>query len=132
MASQKKPTHPEQIYSEAGLIYIRYPATIDTKVHGQKKINGKRPAYTKITKQPRYTESSGVYYSLLMGREFQPGRWAILLDSDSKAEGNLKSGLDLVEKLDMNQYGALNTRSSSAASGSLSESSGTATSTLRR
>ena len=41
-----------------------------------------------------------------MGREFQPGRWAILLDFDNKAEGDLKSGLDLVEKLDMNQHNA--------------------------
>ena len=80
MSNTNTPTNPAQIYSEAGLIYIRYPATIDTKANGQKKINGKRPAYTKIEKQQRYTQNSGDYYSLLMGGEFQPGRWAILLD----------------------------------------------------
>ena len=106
MTNTNTPTNPAQIYSDAGLIYIRYPATIDTKANGQKKINGKRPAYTKIEKQTRYHQYSGDYYSLLMGREFQPGRFAILLDFDNKAEGNLNSGLDLVKKLDMNQYGA--------------------------
>ena len=99
----KTPITAEQVYAEVGLMYIRYPATIDTKPNGQKKINGRRPAYTKIEKQPKYNKNSGDYYSLLMGREFQPGRWAILLDFDNKAEGDLKSGLDLVEKLDMNQ-----------------------------
>ncbi len=106
MANQGNPTNPAQIYSEAGLAYIRYPATIDTKANGQKKINGKRPAYTKIENQPRYTQWSGDYYSLLMGREFQPGRFAILLDFDNKAEGDLNSGFDLVKKLNMNQYNA--------------------------
>ena len=100
------PTEPTDVYVESGIIYIRYHATIDTKPNGQMKINGKRPAYTKIEKQPRYTQYSGDYYSLLMGREFQPGRFAILLDFDNKAEGDLNSGLDLVKKLDMNQYGA--------------------------
>ena len=79
MANQGNKNTPAQIYSEAGLIYIRYPATIDTKPNGQKKINGKRPIYTKIEGQPRYTQWSGDYYSLLMGREFLPGCWAILL-----------------------------------------------------
>ncbi len=106
MANQNKPTSSDQIYTEAGLIYIRYHATIDTRPNGQKKINGKRPAYSKITKRQKYTEWSGDYYSLLMGREFQPGRWAIFLDSDNKADGDPQSGLDLVKKSTENQYGA--------------------------
>ena len=81
------PTEPTDVYVESGIIYIRYHASIDTKPNGQKKINGKRPAYTKIEKQPRYTQYSGDYYSLLIGREFQPGRFAILLDFDNRAEG---------------------------------------------
>ncbi len=95
------PTKPTEVYIESGLIYIRYHATITTKGNGQKKINGKRSAYTKIEKQQRYTQYSGDYYSLFMGREFQPGRFAILLDFDNKVEGNLHSGLDLVKKSDM-------------------------------
>ena len=55
----KTPIAPEQVYAEAGLIYIRYPATIDTKPNGQKKINGRRPAYTKIEKQPKHNKNSG-------------------------------------------------------------------------
>jgi hypothetical protein len=106
MTNTNTPTNPAKIYSEAGLIHIRYPATIDTKANGQKKIKGKRPAYTKIEKQTRYHRYSGDYDSLLMGRESQPGRFAILLDFDNKAEGDLNSGLGLVKKLDMNQYGA--------------------------
>ena len=100
------PTNPAQIHSEAGLIYIRYPATIDPEANGQKKINGKRPAYTKIEKQTRYHQYSCDYYSLLKGREFRPGRWAILLDFDKKEEGDLRSGLKLVKKLNMDQQGA--------------------------
>ncbi len=80
------PTNPAQVYSEAGLIYSRYPATIHTKANGQNKINGKRPAYTKIEKQARYHQYSGDFLSLLMGREFRPGRWALLLDFDKKEE----------------------------------------------
>jgi len=106
MQSQTNQTTPQQAYSDAGLIYIRYHGTIDTKDNGQKKINGRRPAYTKIEKQPKYNKYSGEYYSLLMGREFQPGRRAILLDFDNKSEGSVKSGLDLVKLLDMDQYGA--------------------------
>ena len=101
-----KQTTPQQVYSEAGLIYIRYHGTTDTKDNGQNKINGRRPAYTKIEKQPKYNKYSGDYYSLLTGREFQPGRWAILLDFDNKFEGNVKSCLDLVQILDTYQHGA--------------------------
>ena len=60
-----------QIYTEAGLIYIRYDAEIETKCNGQQKIGGKRtgcPTFSKLEKQPE--DQKGKYYSLLMGREF--------------------------------------------------------------
>ena len=77
---------PAQIYGDAGLIYIRYHAQIETKSNGQKKIGGTtRPAFSKITKQIDYGSKSGDYYSLLMGREFKPSRWSILLDFDQKS-----------------------------------------------
>ncbi|MFM7985723.1 MAG: bifunctional DNA primase/polymerase [Candidatus Fonsibacter sp.] len=41
-----------------------------------------------------------------MGREFKPGRWSILLDCDNKADEASHSGLDLVKKLNMDQYDA--------------------------
>ncbi|MFM7983854.1 MAG: hypothetical protein ACKPKO_31465, partial [Candidatus Fonsibacter sp.] len=41
-----------------------------------------------------------------MGREFQPGRWSILLDFDKKADETSQSGLDLAVKLNMYQYNA--------------------------
>ena len=41
-----------------------------------------------------------------MGREFKPGRWSILLDFDNKADDASHSGLDLVKKLNMDQYDA--------------------------
>jgi hypothetical protein len=42
---------PDQIYGDAGLIYIRYHAQIETKPSGQKKIGGSRPAFSKIKEQ---------------------------------------------------------------------------------
>ncbi|MFM7984825.1 MAG: hypothetical protein ACKPKO_36440, partial [Candidatus Fonsibacter sp.] len=68
---------PAEIYGDAGLIYIRYHAQIESKPNGQKKIGGSRPAFSKITKQIDYESGSGRYYSLLMGREFKPGRWSV-------------------------------------------------------
>ena len=41
-----------------------------------------------------------------MGREFKPGRWSVLLDFDNKAGEASHSGLDLVKKLNMDQYDA--------------------------
>jgi hypothetical protein len=41
---------PDQIYGEAGLIYIRYHAQIETKSNGQKKIGGSQPVFSRITK----------------------------------------------------------------------------------
>ena len=95
------------LYEQEGLIYIRYNAPIEEKAKGQKKIGGgSRPAFSKITQQIQYERGAGKYYSLLMGREFQPGRFVILLDFDNKVEGESKNGLDLVENLNMDQYKA--------------------------
>ena len=69
---------PAQIYGDAGLIYIRYHAHIETKPTGQNNIGGSRPAFSNITKQIEYASRSGDYYYLIMGREFKPGRWSIL------------------------------------------------------
>ena len=72
-----KTLKPSEIYGQAGLIYIRYHAEIEDKATGQKKIGGKRPAFSKIAKQIKYEAGAGRYYSLLMGREFKPGRFAV-------------------------------------------------------
>ncbi|MFM7979487.1 MAG: hypothetical protein ACKPKO_09245, partial [Candidatus Fonsibacter sp.] len=85
-------------------IFIIYHAQIESKPNGQKKIGGSRPAFSKITEQINYGPDSGDYYCLLMGREFKPGRWLILLDFDNKAEETTHSGLDLAKKLNMDQY----------------------------
>ena len=97
---------PSQIYGEAGLIYIRFPGRVEDKPGGQKKIGGSRPAFSRITKQLPYGPGAGSCYSLLMGREFRPGRWAILLDFDNKSDEHARSGLELVERLNMRQHGA--------------------------
>ncbi len=92
------------LYDQEALIYIRYNAPIEEKANGQRKIGGSRssrPAFSKITQQIQYERGAGKYYSLLMGREFQPGRFVILLDFDNKVEGESKNGLDLVDKLNM-------------------------------
>ena len=39
-----------------------------------------------------------------MGREFKPDQNAMLLDFDKRVEGDTKSGLDLVDELDMDKY----------------------------
>ncbi|MFM7981473.1 MAG: hypothetical protein ACKPKO_19365 [Candidatus Fonsibacter sp.] len=104
------PKTPAKIYGDAGLIYIRYHAQIETKPNGQKKIGGSRPVFSNITEQMDYKDESGDYYSLLMGREFKPGRWSTLLDFDNKAEEATQSGLDLANTLNMDQYNAPNRR----------------------
>jgi hypothetical protein len=98
---------PRQVYGEANLIYIRYPATIEEKENGQKKIKGSYPAFTKIQKQPIYkVGDGGDYYSLLMGREVKPGRFVILLDFDNKEDEESCNGLKLAKILKMKKYKA--------------------------
>ena len=97
---------PAQFYGDAGLIYIRYHAKIVTKPNGHKNIGGSRPPFKHIEEQENYARGSGKYYSLLMGRQFQQGRWSILLDFDNRADETSQSGLELVDKLNMDQYDA--------------------------
>ncbi|MFM7979233.1 MAG: hypothetical protein ACKPKO_07950 [Candidatus Fonsibacter sp.] len=92
------------IYGYAGRIYIRYHAQIETKPNGRNNIGGSRPAFSKFTKLIDYTSGSGHYYSLRMGREFKLGCWSVLLDFDNKADNASQSGIDLINKLNMDQY----------------------------
>jgi len=88
-------------------MYIRFDAPIEDKPNGQKKIgHGRGPSYSKLEKQPIYKKGDGRYYSLLMGREFKPGRFVILLDFDNKEDETSKNGLELIRKLKMNKRGA--------------------------
>ena len=95
-----------QIYQEAGLIYIRYHADIETKSNGQKKIGGNRPCFSRIERQIKYGAGDGRYYSLLMGREFEPGKFVVLLDFDNKAEGETRNGMELAETLNLDRFNA--------------------------
>ena len=52
---------PEQIYGDAGLIFIRYDAEIVTKSNGDKKIGGARPPYKGQTEQKIYGPDAGDY-----------------------------------------------------------------------
>lgn len=101
-----KMTHSD-IYKQANLLFIRFNASIEEKANGHKKIGGNtRPAFSKITEQIEYEKHDGRYYSLLMGREFAPNRFVVLLDFDNKVEGDSRSGLDLAEVLNMDQFKA--------------------------
>lgn len=102
-----KQTKHQQVYGDAGLIYIRAPAKVETRTNGQKKIKANPfPNHALIKKQPTYNNNSGDYYALLMGREFLPGRWVLLLDFDNKEEEGSKNGMELISKLNMDQYKA--------------------------
>ena len=96
-----------QLYNKAGLMFIRYDAPIETKANGHKKIGaGGRPAFSKLEKQPEYGKGSGQFYSLLMGREYKPGRFVILLDFDNKQDEDSKNGLELIKLLEIQNLGA--------------------------
>ena len=93
MSNQNNKQLHETIYGEAGLIYLRAPAKIETKDNGQMKIKGNPfPRHIGTTTQAKYGKNAGEYYTLKMGTEFKPGRWAVLLDFDNKTEGNVKMG----------------------------------------
>ena len=95
------------LYGNANLFYIRAPELVETRTNGQKKIKANPYPSNRalITEQPKYHANSWNYYALLMGREFRPGRFVVLLDFDNKDEGGV-NGMKLIEKLNMNQYGA--------------------------
>ena len=90
-----KPSTSTKVYGEAGLIYIRAPFKVETREHGHKKIKANPfPNHAAIKKQITYNKDSGDYYSLLMGREFKPGRWVVLLDFDNKEEDGSRNGME--------------------------------------
>ncbi len=62
MSKQTKQTY-ETIYGEAGLIYLRAPAKIETKDNGNKKkiVGSPFPKHAGITKQPKYGPNAGEY-----------------------------------------------------------------------
>ena len=78
-----------QIYKESGIMYIRYDGEIETQSNGQQKIGGSRPAFNNMEKQVEYRR--GRIYSLLMGREFKPNQYAILLDLTTRRKGTVRA-----------------------------------------
>ena len=108
MKSQATKQNHSTLYNGAGLIYIRAPSRVETKTNKQKKIraNPYPPDRHLITEQPKYGPGDGDYFALLMGREFRPGRFVILLDFDNKEADGAVNGMQLIKKLRMSQYGA--------------------------
>ena len=104
--TNKPKTDITKIYKQNNLIYIRYDAPIIENTSGQKKIGGgdKRPSYKYMTTQQKYDKGS--YYSLLMDREFQPGKYTILVDLYNKNDEEGESGLKLIDMLDLDKYNA--------------------------
>jgi hypothetical protein len=96
----------EQTYVQNNLLYIRFDGKIIKKPGGKKKIDGRRPAFSQITEQPKYNKYSGRYYSLLTGREYQPGRFLMLLDIDNKEEPGTRNGIEFMNLLNLDQYKA--------------------------
>ena len=79
---------------------------VETKPYGQKPIGGNRPAFSKMLEQVEYGKGGGNYYSLLVGREYKPDQYAVLLDVDNKDEGDVRHRLKLAAALHMYQYDA--------------------------
>ena len=103
--TNKPKTDITKIYKQNNLIYIQYDAFIKNKENGQRKIEGKPyPAYSQIMKQQEDNEYK--YYSLLMNREFQPGKYTILVDLDNKNDDEAENGLKLIDMLDLDKYNA--------------------------
>ena len=88
MENQAKNQTHSTWYNGAGLIYIRALARVEPRTNGEQKIKATAfPIHALIREQPKYTANSGDYYALLMGREFLPGRYVLLLDFDNKDDG---------------------------------------------
>lgn len=104
--TNKPKTDITKIYKQNNLIYIQYDAPIIENTSGQKKIGGgdKRPSYKYMTTQQKYDKGS--YYSLLMDREFQPGKYTILVDLDNKNDEKGESGLKLIDMFNLDKYNA--------------------------
>ena len=96
-----------QLYEKYSLLYIRYDACVETRANGQKKIKGiDMPAYSKIRTQKQYKKDDGKYYSLLMGVEYQTGKWLMLLDLDNKTDEASKNGKELIDLLNLDDCDA--------------------------
>ena len=107
MSNQTPPTKSAQLYGDAGLIYIRARSKVETRANGQQKIKANPfPTHAAIKEQQTYNKGSGDYYALLMGREFRPGRFVLLLDFDNKEEEGSENGMKLLETLKMDSRGA--------------------------
>ncbi len=91
MALQGNKQTSANLYDSSNLIYISAPALVETRANGQNKIKANPLPSNRalIKEQPKYDANSGDYYSLLMGREFLPGRFVLLLDFDNKDEGGV-------------------------------------------
>ena len=103
-----QPKNIVQTYEANNLLYIRYRATIIDKGEGKKKIGpGNRPKnFPAIVKQIKYNDTSGKYYSLLMGKEYQPNRFVLLIDIDNKEEKGTINGIEFMNLLNLDQYQA--------------------------
>jgi hypothetical protein len=101
-----QPTTIDEAYQANNLMYIRFDGKIIKKPGGKKKIDGRRPPYSQLTEQKKYGKYAGRYYSLLMGREYQPGKYLMLLDIDNKTEGETLNGLQFMKLLNLDQYQA--------------------------
>ena len=103
-----QPKNIVQTYEANNLLYIRYRATIIDKGEGKKKIGpGSRPKnFPQIVKQIKYNDTSGKYYSLLMGKEYQPNRFVLLIDIDNKEEKGTINGIEFMNLLNLDQYNA--------------------------
>ena len=95
-----------QIYNKSGLMYIRYDGKIEDRGYGQKQIAGRRQTYTMMNQQLENKPGGCKFYSLLMGREFKPDQYAILLDFENKVEGDTKNGQIQLAKLILDQHDA--------------------------
>ena len=53
-----QPKNIDEAYQANNLMYIRFDGKILKKPGGKKKIDGRRPAYSQLTEQPKYTANT--------------------------------------------------------------------------
>ena len=58
-----QPKNIDETYQANNLMHIRFDGKIIKKPGGKRKIDGRRPAYSQLTEQPKYNKYSGRYYS---------------------------------------------------------------------
>jgi len=96
----------ERTYLKENLLYIRYHGKSKQNENGKCKIAGKRCRYKHLTAQPKHFVNSGRFYSLVTGREWQPGKCLMLLDIDNKEEAGTVNGLEFARIMDLDRFGA--------------------------